>query len=108
MPDCCIRYARVCSLTVFIELKSAELLRSLRNVECLPGGMARMEDGREVVNLASNDYLGLAHHPALVEAFARGARDGGAGAMASRLVTGTQIHSGWRRPWRAEGERRPP
>ena len=76
------------------ELKSAGLLRSLRNVECLPGGMARMEDGREVVNLASNDYLGLAHHPALVEAFARGARDGGAGAMASRLVTGTRrVHS---------------
>ena len=77
------------------ELKSAGLLRSLRNVECLPGGMARMEDGREVVNLASNDYLGLAHHPALVEAFARGAHDGGAGAMASRLVTGTRrVHSG--------------
>lgn len=72
------------------ELKSAGLLRVLRNVECLPGGMARMEDGREVVNLASNDYLGLAHHPALVEAFSRAARDGGAGAMASRLVTGTR------------------
>lgn len=77
------------------ELKSAGLLRVLRNVECLPGGMARMEDGREVVNLASNDYLGLAHHPALVEAFSRAARDGGAGAMASRLVTGTRrVHSG--------------
>lgn len=75
-------------------LKGAGLLRSLRNVECLPCGMARMEDGREVVNLASNDYLGLAHHPAVVEAFARGARDGGAGAMASRLVTGTRrVHS---------------
>lgn len=36
------------------ELKSAGLLRVLRNVDCLPGGMARMEDGREVVNLASN------------------------------------------------------
>ncbi|WP_295926699.1 8-amino-7-oxononanoate synthase [uncultured Akkermansia sp.] len=77
------------------ELKSAGLLRVLRNVECLPGGMARMEDGREVVNLASNDYLGLARHPALVEAFSRAARDGGAGAMASRLVTGTRrAHSG--------------
>lgn len=77
------------------ELKSAGLLRVLRNVECLPGGMARMEDGREVVNLASNDYLGLAHHPALAEAFARAARDEGAGAMASRLVTGSRReHSG--------------
>ena len=77
------------------ELKSAGLLRVLRNVDCLPGGMARMEDGREVVNLASNDYLGLAHHPALAEAFSRAARDGGAGAMASRLVTGTRrAHSG--------------
>ena len=70
------------------ELKSAGLLRSLRNVECLPGGMARMEDGREVVNLASNDYLGLAHHPALVEAFARGARDGGACPDANPRVNG--------------------
>ena len=40
------------------ELKSAGLLRVLRDVECLPGGMARLADGRKVVNLASNDYLG--------------------------------------------------
>lgn len=51
------------------ELKSAGLLRVLRDVECLPGGMARLADGRKVVNLASNDYLGLAHHPSLAEAF---------------------------------------
>lgn len=75
-------------------LKSAGLRRSLRNVECLPAGLARMEDGREVVNLASNDYLGLAHHPAVMEALVQGVRDGGAGAMASRLVTGTRrVHS---------------
>lgn len=83
------------------ELKSAGLLRVLRNVDCLPGGMARMEDGREVVNLASNDYLGLAHHPALVEAFSRAARDGGAGAMG--FPPGHGDAAGripvWRRPW---------
>lgn len=72
------------------ELKSAGLLRVLRDVECLPGGMARLADGRKVVNLASNDYLGLAHHPSLAEAFSRAVRDEGAGAMASRLVTGTR------------------
>lgn len=75
-------------------LREEGLLRTLRNVECLPGGMARMADGRSVVNLASNDYLGLAHHPDLVEAMIRGARDGGAGSMASRLVTGTRgVHT---------------
>ena len=68
------------------ELKSAGLLRVLRDVECLPGGMARLADGRKVVNLASNDYLGLS----LAEAFSRAVRDEGAGAMASRLVTGTR------------------
>lgn len=72
------------------ELKSAGLLRVLRDVECLPGGMARLADGRKVVNLASNDYLGLAHHSSLAEAFSRAVRDEGAGAMASRLVTGTR------------------
>lgn len=72
------------------ELKSAGLLRVLRDVECLPGGMARLADGREAVNLASNDYLGLAHHPSLAEAFSRTVRDEGSGAMASRLVTGTR------------------
>ena len=61
------------------ELKSAGLLRVLRDVECLPGGMARLADGRKVVN-----------HPSLAEAFSRAVRDEGAGAMASRLVTGTR------------------
>ncbi|MFN0066997.1 MAG: aminotransferase class I/II-fold pyridoxal phosphate-dependent enzyme [Limisphaerales bacterium] len=38
---------------------------------------------------ASNDYLGLAAHPALVEAAARAARDFGAGATAARLIGGS-------------------
>lgn len=74
--------------------EEAGLLRRLRNVDCLPGGLARMEDGKIVVNLASNDYLGLACHPALEEAMRRGLRDYGAGATASRLVTGTRsVHA---------------
>lgn len=39
-------------------------------------------------DLASNDYLGLSHHPAVARAAARAARRHGTGAGASRVVTG--------------------
>ncbi len=42
-----------------------------------------------VVDLAGNDYLGLARHPRVVEGAVAAAREYGAGAGASRLVTGT-------------------
>src|SRR3954454_9517453 len=45
-------------------------------------------------DLAGNDYLGLSRDPAVVEASATAARRWGAGAGASRLVTGTlELHS---------------
>lgn len=42
-----------------------------------------------VIDLAGNDYLGLAGHPRVVEAAVEAVRTWGAGATASRLVTGT-------------------
>lgn len=62
-------------------------LRSLRAVEPLDGGRIRI-DGRELVNFSSNDYLGLSRHPALVERACQWAERHGAGAGASRLVSG--------------------
>jgi 8-amino-7-oxononanoate synthase len=50
--------------------------------------------GDRTVDLAGNDYLGLTRHPAVVAAAAGAARTWGAGAGASRLVTGTlRVHT---------------
>ncbi|MEV6651653.1 8-amino-7-oxononanoate synthase [Streptomyces sp. NPDC051219] len=47
-----------------------------------------------LLDLASNDYLGLAHRPEITEAAAGAARRWGAGATGSRLVTGsTELHA---------------
>ena len=81
-------------------LEAAGLRRTLRH----RGGPAgRTVDG--LVNLSSNDYLGLATHPRVAAAAADAARRWGAGSGASRLVTGsTALHreletalAGWKR-----------
>ncbi|MEU8968046.1 8-amino-7-oxononanoate synthase [Streptomyces monashensis] len=47
-----------------------------------------------LLDLASNDYLGLAHHPEVVEGAAGAARTWGGGSTGSRLVTGTtELHT---------------
>ncbi|WP_149550465.1 8-amino-7-oxononanoate synthase [Streptomyces marokkonensis] len=50
--------------------------------------------GTPLLDLASNDYLGLARHPKVTEGAARAARTWGGGATGSRLVTGTtELHA---------------
>jgi glycine C-acetyltransferase len=46
-------------------------------------------DGRDVINLASNNYLGLAAHPRLKDAAAKAAAEFGAGSGAVRTIAGT-------------------
>lgn len=48
-----------------------------------------VRDGQVLLDFSSNDYLGLAHHPQLVERACEWARQWGSGSGASRLVTGT-------------------
>jgi 8-amino-7-oxononanoate synthase len=51
-------------------------------------------DGRAVVSFASNDYLGLTHHPSVVAAAHEALDRWGAGSGASRLVVGSRpLHS---------------
>ncbi len=50
-------------------------------------------DGKEVINLASNSYLGLANHPKLIEAALAATRTYGVGSGAVRTIAGTmRIH----------------
>jgi 8-amino-7-oxononanoate synthase len=54
----------------------------------------RGSDGDGLLDLAGNDYLGLARHPDVVAAAARAATEWGAGSTGSRLVTGsTALHA---------------
>ena len=62
--------------------------RRLRPVEPLDGGRVRI-DGRELIDVSSNDYLGLSRHPALIERVRDWTELHGAGAGASRLVRGS-------------------
>jgi 8-amino-7-oxononanoate synthase len=63
------------------------LLRRRQTVES-PTGARVVVEGREFLSFCSNDYLGLANHPALVAALQEGAARFGAGAGASHLVSG--------------------
>ena len=70
------------------ELEAAHRLRVPRVVDGPQGAWVRL-DGVSVLNLASNDYLGLAGDRRLAGAAERALGEGGLGAGASRLITGT-------------------
>jgi 8-amino-7-oxononanoate synthase len=75
------------------ELKGLGLYRRTRLVSG-PQGPNVVLDGRPVLLLCSNNYLGLADHPKVQEAAADAAMRWGVGAGASRLVSGTMtVHS---------------
>jgi len=63
-------------------------LRSLRATEMIAQGRLR-RGGRDCLDFSSNDYLGLSRHPLLIERAREWTERLGAGAGASRLVTGT-------------------
>jgi 8-amino-7-oxononanoate synthase len=73
------------------ELKDLEkkgLLRTVRPVSSPRHPVVTIQ-GRELINFSSNDYLGLAQHPALIEAASKALHDYGTGSTASRLICGS-------------------
>jgi glycine C-acetyltransferase len=55
-----------------------------------PQGAAIRVGGREVINFCANNYLGLASHPAVIEAAHEGLRTHGYGMASVRFICGTQ------------------
>ena len=68
--------------------RKAGTYQRLRVLESASAAESRF-DGREVINLASNNYLGLTTHPKLIEAAIDAARKYGAGSGAVRTISGT-------------------
>src|SRR5471032_3094852 len=69
-------------------LSEQGLLRELRRVDSAQGSRIKI-GGKTFLNFSSNDYLGLANHPALKEAAIKAVENFGAGAGASRLICGS-------------------
>jgi len=67
--------------------RAGDRYRQRRSLDS-PQAASIVLDGRECINFSSNDYLGLANDPAVVEAFCSAARQYGAGSGASHLVVG--------------------
>jgi 8-amino-7-oxononanoate synthase len=69
-------------------LREQGLLRRLEPLQGAPGAEIELRPGERLLNFSSNDYLGLAGDPRLVQALVKGAEEWGTGASASRLVCG--------------------
>ena len=74
------------------ERDALALTRQRRIAESASAPHQRLTQGaqpaRDLLTFCSNDYLGLANHPALIESVAEGARLYGAGSGASHLING--------------------
>ncbi|MFZ6693106.1 8-amino-7-oxononanoate synthase [Undibacterium sp. SXout20W] len=69
------------------ELEQQHLIRRRRTVDSAQGATLQAE-GKELLAFCSNDYLGLATHPLVVQALQQGASLYGAGSGASHLISG--------------------
>jgi glycine C-acetyltransferase len=71
-------------------LDAAGLLKRERIIGSAQGAVVRLADGREMINLCANNYLGLANHPAILKAAHDALARYGYGVASVRFICGTQ------------------
>src|SRR5437879_563061 len=72
------------------DLRASGLYKRERQLQGPQGSAIRVAQG-EVINFCANNYLGLANHPAIVEAVHEGLRRYGYGMASVRFICGTQV-----------------
>jgi len=74
-------------------IRAAGLFKSERIIATPQGALVKLADGRELINLCANNYLGLSSHPRVIEAAHEALRTHGYGMSSVRFICGTQdIH----------------
>ncbi len=74
-------------------IRDAGLFKEERVLTTPQGALVRTQDGREVINLCANNYLGLSAHPSVIAAAHRALDTHGYGLSSVRFICGTQdIH----------------
>jgi len=71
-------------------LDAAGLLKRERVIDSAQGPVISLADGREMINLCANNYLGLANHPAVLQAAHDALARFGYGLASVRFICGTQ------------------
>jgi glycine C-acetyltransferase len=71
-------------------LAAAGMLKSERVIDSTQAAHVRLQDGRSVLNLCSNNYLGFADHPAILAAAKEALDRWGFGVASVRFIAGTQ------------------
>jgi glycine C-acetyltransferase len=71
-------------------LRGAGLYKAERVITTPQGATVKTTDGREVINLCANNYLGLSSHPKVIEAAHEALRTHGYGMSSVRFICGTQ------------------
>ena len=79
------------NLTKELQSRKTKHLYRTRRITDGPQQPEMTIDGRKVISFCSNDYLGLANHPDVKQAFIEGVKKYGAGSGAAHLVNGHSV-----------------